>query len=83
MIEKLGADPLRWTLYTATQPWNNIVCTLDTVRESIKKYFGTLWNTYAFYVMYAEIDKFDPSKYSLEDCKLSSMDKWILSELNI
>ena len=83
MIEKLGADPVRWTLYTATQPWNNIVCTLDTVKESIKKYFGTLWNTYAFYVMYAEIDKFDPSKYNLKDCKLSSMDKWILSELNI
>ena len=83
MIESLGADPLRWTLYTATQPWNNIICTKDTVKESIKKFFGTLWNTYAFYVMYAEIDKFDPSKFALKDCKLSIMDKWILSELNI
>ncbi len=78
----MGADPVRWTFYTGAQPWNNLILTKDTVSESQKKYFGTLWNTYAFYVLYAEIDKFDPSKYSLSDCKLSVMDKWVLSEFN-
>lgn len=82
MLSKMGADPVRWTFYTGAQPWNNIILTENTVSESQKKYFGTLWNTYAFYVLYAEIDKFNPIKYSLDECKLSVMDKWILSELN-
>lgn len=82
MLGSMGADPVRWTFYTGAQPWNNLILTKDTVSESQKKYFGTLWNTYAFYVLYAEIDKFDPSKYSLSDCKLSVMDKWVLSEFN-
>ena len=82
MLSKMGADPVRWTFYTGAQPWNNIILTENTVSESQKKYFGTLWNTYAFYVLYAEIDKFNPTKYSLDECKLSVMDKWILSELN-
>lgn len=82
MLSKMGADPVRWTFYTGAQPWNNIILTENTVSESQKKYFGTLWNTYAFYVLYAEIDKFNPTEHKLEDCKLSVMDKWILSELN-
>ena len=82
MLSKMGADPIRWTFYTGSQPWGNLILTENTVTESQKKYFGTLWNTYAFFVLYADIDKFDPSKYSLADCKLSVMDKWVLSELN-
>ncbi len=82
MLGTMGADPVRWTFYTGAQPWNNLILTKDTVSESQKKYFGTLWNTYAFYVLYAEIDKFDPSQHTLADCKLSVMDKWILSEFN-
>ena len=82
MLSKMGADPVRWTFYTGSQPWNNLILTENTVTESQKKYFGTLWNTYAFYVLYADIDKFDPTKYSLKDCQLTVMDKWILSELN-
>lgn len=82
MLGTMGADPVRWTFYTGAQPWNNLILTKDTVSESQKKYFGTLWNTYAFYVLYADIDKFDPSKYTLDECKLSVMDKWILSEFN-
>lgn len=82
MLSKMGADPVRWTFYTGSQPWGNLILTENTVTESQKKYFGTLWNTYAFFVLYADIDKFDPSKYSLSDCKLSVMDKWVLSELN-
>lgn len=82
MLGTMGADPVRWTFYTGNQPWNNSTLTISTVAESQKKYFGTLWNTYAFYVLYANIDKFDPTKYNLKDCKLSVMDKWILSELN-
>lgn len=82
MLGSMGADPVRWTFYTGAQPWNNLILTRDTVSESQKKYFGTLWNTYAFYVLYAEIDKFDPSKYTLSDCKLSVMDRWVLSEFN-
>ena len=53
----------------------------DAVVEGQRKYMGTLWNTYAFYVLYANIDKFDPTKYNLEDCKLTVMDKWLLSKL--
>ncbi len=83
MIKTLGADALRWTLYVTTQPWNNMICTEESVKESVKNYFGTLWNTYAFYCLYAQIDNFDPSKYNLKDCKLSIMDRWILSELNV
>ena len=82
MLSKMGADPIRWTFYTGSQPWGNLILTENTVTESQKKYFGTLWNTYAFFVLYAEIDKFDPTKYSLADCKLSVMDRWVLSELN-
>ena len=82
IISEAGADAVRWSFYTGTQPWNNQVMTVNTAKETVRNYFGTLYNTYAFFVLYADIDKFDPSKYSLKDCKLSVMDKWILSEFN-
>ncbi len=82
MIAKMGADPVRWSLYTVNQPWNNIMFTDETVSDAIKNYLGTLYNCYSFYVLYAEIDKFDPTKYNLKDCKLTVMDRWILSKLN-
>ncbi|MBE5735200.1 MAG: isoleucine--tRNA ligase [Clostridiales bacterium] len=82
IIDEVGADAVRWSFYTTTQPWNNQPMSVKSAGETIKNFFGTLWNTYAFYVLYAEIDEFDPSKYTLSDCKLSIMDKWILSEYN-
>jgi len=82
IISEAGADAVRWSFYTGTQPWNNQVMTVNSAKEATRNYFGTLWNTYAFFVLYADIDNFDPSKYSLADCKLSVMDKWILSEYN-
>lgn len=82
IISEAGADPVRWSFYTGTQPWNNQVMTVGTAKDTIKNYFGTLWNTYAFFVLYADIDNFDPSKFSLDKCQLSVMDKWILSEFN-
>ena len=82
IIGAVGADAVRWSFYTTTQPWNNQPMSVKSASEAIKNYFGTLWNTYAFFVLYAEIDKFDPSKYELKNCKLSVMDKWILSEFN-
>ena len=83
IINEVGADAVRWSFYTTTQPWFNQPMTTKTASEAIKNYFGTLWNTYAFFVLYAEIDKFDPSKYTLKDCKLSCMDKWVLSKFNL
>ncbi len=82
IINEVGADAVRWSFYTTTQPWNNQPMSVKSAGETIKNFFGTLWNTYAFYVLYADIDNFDPSKYTLADCKLSLMDKWILSEYN-
>ncbi len=82
IINAVGADAVRWSFYTTTQPWNNQPMSVKSASESVKNYFGTLWNTYAFFVLYAEIDQFDPSKYNLSDCNLSIMDKWVLSEFN-
>ena len=82
IIGDVGADGVRWSFYTSSQPWLNQPMTKKNASETIKNYFGTLWNTYAFFVLYAEIDKFDPSKYSLSNCKLSCMDRWILSKYN-
>lgn len=78
-----GADAVRWHFYTASAPWLPSRFYLDAVSETQRRFLGTLWNTYAFFVLYADIDNFDPSKYSLADCKLSLMDKWLLSELNL
>ncbi len=81
VLDKQGADAVRWYFYTGSSPWLPSRFYGEAVSEAQRKYMGTLWNTYAFYVMYAEIDKFDPTKYALEYDKLSIMDKWVLSKL--
>ena len=65
-LEKFGADAIRWYFYTNSQPWLPNRFHEDAVIEGQRKFMGTLWNTYAFYTLYAEIDQFDPTKYSLE-----------------
>lgn len=82
IIDEVGADTVRWSFYTTTQPWNNQPMTVKSAGETIKNFFGTYWNTYAFYVLYAEIDQFNPALYNIKDCVLSIMDKWILSEFH-
>ena len=81
-LETYGADAIRWYFYTNSAPWLPNRFHGKAVMEGQRKFLGTLWNTYAFYVLYAEIDGFDPTKYSLKDCKLTVMDKWLLSRLN-
>ncbi len=81
-LEEYGADAIRWYFYTNSAPWLPNRFHGRAVTEGRSKFMGTLWNTYAFYVLYANIDKFDPTKYSLADCKLTVMDKWLLSKLN-
>ncbi|MCH5147512.1 MAG: isoleucine--tRNA ligase [Clostridiales bacterium] len=82
VLDKQGADAVRWYFYTSSAPWLPSRFYEDAVSEAQRKYMGTLWNTYAFFCLYAEIDGYDPSKFKLEKCKLSVMDKWILSKLN-
>lgn len=82
ILNKQGADAARWYFYSANAPWLPSRFADITVSESQRKFMGTLWNTYAFYVMYAEIDGFDPTKYVLEKDKLSTMDLYILSRLH-
>ena len=81
-LEQYGADAIRWYFYINSAPWLPNRFHDKAVMEGQRKFMGTLWNTYAFYVLYANIDEFDPSKYSLEYDKLSVMDKWLLSKLN-
>ena len=81
-LEQHGADAIRWYFYSNSAPWLPTRFHADAVTEGQRKFMGTLWNTYAFYVLYANIDEFDPTKYSLEYDKLSVMDKWLLSRLN-
>ncbi len=82
VLDVQGADAVRWYFYSSSAPWLPSRFSADNVSECQRKFMGTLWNTYSFFVLYANIDKYDPSKYSLKDCKLSHMDKWILSNLN-
>ena len=82
ILDKQGADAVRWYFYTGSAPWLPSRFYEEAVSDAQRKFMGTLWNTYAFFILYAEIDKYDPSKYNLKDCKLSVMDKWILSKLN-
>ena len=82
VLDKQGADAVRWYFYTGSAPWLPSRFYEEAVSEAQRKYMGTLWNTYAFFVLYADIDKFDPSKYDIDKCKLSLMDKWVLSKLN-
>ena len=81
-LEAFGADSLRWFFYTCSAPWLPKNFSKKTVVEGQKKFFSTLWNTYAFFVLYANIDSFDPTQYKLEDCALTVMDRWLLSRLN-
>ena len=81
-LEKHGADAVRWYFYSNSAPWLPNRFYDAAVTEGQRKFMGTLWNTYAFFVLYANIDEFDASKYTLDYDKLSVMDKWILSRLN-
>ena len=80
-LEEHGADAIRWYFYSNSAPWLPNRFHADAVTEGQRKFMGTLWNTYAFFVLYADIDEFDPTKYELEYDKLSVMDKWLLSRL--
>ena len=81
-LNKHGADAIRWYFYENSAPWLPNRFHDDAVQEGQRKFMGTLWNTYAFYVLYANIDNFDATRYRLEYDKLSVMDKWVLSRLN-
>ena len=81
-LEKYGADAIRWYFYSNSAPWLPNRFFGEAVVEGQRKFMGTRWNTYAFYVLYANIDGFDPTKYTLNKNTLSVMDKWILSKLN-
>ena len=82
VLDKQGADAVRWYFYTNSSPWLPNRFYEEAVNEGQRKFMGTLWNTYAFFVLYANIDNFDPNNYTLEYDKLQPMDKWILSKLN-
>ena len=81
-LEEYGADAIRWYFYINSAPWLPNRFHGKAVQEGQRKFMGTLWNTYAFFVLYANIDHFDATKYTLEYDKLSVMDKWLLSRLN-
>ncbi len=82
VLDKQGADAVRWYFYINSAPWLPNRFYEEAVSESQRKFMGTLWNTYAFYVLYAGLDQFDPKQYKLEYEKLSVMDKWVLSKMN-
>lgn len=81
-LDKYGADAIRWYFYINSAPWLPNRFHGKAVQEGQRKFMGTLWNTYAFFILYANIDDFDASKYTLEYDKLPVMDKWLLSKLN-
>lgn len=81
-LEKYGADAIRWYFYINSAPWLPNRFHGKAVQEGQRKFMGTLWNTYAFFVLYANIDNFDPTKYTLDYDNLPIMDKWLLSKLN-
>ncbi len=81
-LKTYGADAIRWYFYVNSAPWLPNRFHGKAVQEGQRKFMGTLWNTYAFFVLYANIDEFDASKYKLEYDKLTVMDKWLLSKLN-
>ena len=81
-LETYGADAIRWYFYINSAPWLPNRFHGKAVMEGQRKFLGTLWNTYAFFILYAEIDSFDPTKYVLDYDKLPVMDKWLLSKLN-
>ena len=81
-LEAYGADAIRWYFYSNSAPWLPNRFSGEAVIEGQRKFMGTLWNTYAFYALYANIDGFDPTKHELKVDTLSVMDKWVLSKLN-
>ena len=81
VLDKQGADAVRWYFYNSSAPWLPSKFSADNVSEGQRKFMGTLWNTYAFYVLYANIDGFNPTEHNIDECKLSIMDKWIMSKL--
>ena len=82
VLDKQGADAVRWYFCASSSPWLPTRFYPEGISEYQRKFIGTFWNTYAFYVLYADIDKFNPMEYKLEYDKLSQMDKWVLSKLN-
>ena len=82
VLDKQGADAVRWYFYTSSAPWLPSRFYPEAVSEGQRKFMGTLWNTYAFFVLYADIDKYNPAEHDIKKCKLSLMDKWALSKLN-
>ena len=82
VLNKQGADAARWYFYSANAPWLPSRFAESTVSESQRKFMGTFWNTYAFYVMYASIDGFEPSQYKLVKALLPAMDRWVLSRMH-
>ncbi|MBO5412047.1 MAG: isoleucine--tRNA ligase [Clostridia bacterium] len=82
VLDKQGSDAVRWYFYTSSAPWLPSRFYPEAVSEAQRKYMGTLWNTYAFFCLYADVDGYNPAKYDVKTCKLSLMDKWILSKLN-
>ena len=81
-LNEFGADAIRWYFYSNSAPWLPNRFHKGAVVEGQRKFMGTLWNTYAFFVLYANIDGFDPTKYTLDKDTLAPMDKWLLSRLN-
>ena len=82
VFDRAGSDAARWYFYISNAPWISTNFNMETLEDFERKFMGTLWNTYAFFVLYAEIDQFDGSKHPISSVKLTNMDKWIISEFN-
>ncbi len=82
VLNKQGADAVRWFFYSSSAPWLPSRFAPETVSDVQRKFMGTLWNTYAFFILYADLDSFDPAAHPLNRAELSLMDRWVLSELN-
>ncbi len=82
VFDKAGSDAARWYFYISNAPWISTNFNMETLEDFERKFMGTLWNTYAFYILYAEIDKFSGTNSTIYDAELSLMDKWIISEFN-
>ncbi len=82
ILDQSGADPLRWYLYSVNPPWNPTRFYPEAVSETQRKFFGTLWNVYSFYCLYANIDQFNPKDHSLDLSKRPAIDRWLISKMN-
>ena len=82
VLNKYGADGVRWYFFSSCNPAQGLPFIEENLVDLQRKFMGTLWNVYYFYVLYAEIDKINPTKFNLKDCKLSFLDKWLLSDFN-